>query len=45
MSPGKRLVDLCLEAGLNMFDSADIYSDGAAEEFWARPSKAVATRC
>ena len=28
----KRLVDLCLEAGLTMFDSADIYSDGAAEE-------------
>jgi aryl-alcohol dehydrogenase-like predicted oxidoreductase len=27
-----RLVDVCLEAGLNMFDSADIYSFGAAEE-------------
>ena len=27
-----RLVDICLEAGLNMFDSADIYSDGMAEE-------------
>jgi aryl-alcohol dehydrogenase-like predicted oxidoreductase len=27
-----RLVSICLEAGLNMFDSADIYSDGAAEE-------------
>ncbi|MBK6942927.1 MAG: aldo/keto reductase [Planctomycetes bacterium] len=27
-----RLVDLCLEAGLTMFDSADIYSNGAAEE-------------
>jgi aryl-alcohol dehydrogenase-like predicted oxidoreductase len=27
-----RLVDVCLEAGLNMFDSADIYSAGAAEE-------------
>jgi len=27
----KRLVDICLDAGLNMFDSADIYSDGAAE--------------
>ena len=26
-----RLVDICLEAGLNMFDSADIYSDGLAE--------------
>ena len=27
-----RLVDLCLDAGLTMFDSADMYSDGAAEE-------------
>jgi aryl-alcohol dehydrogenase-like predicted oxidoreductase len=27
-----RLVDICLDAGLNMFDSADIYSDGVAEE-------------
>ena len=26
------LVDMCLEAGLNMFDSADNYSDGLAEE-------------
>ena len=26
-----RLVDICLEAGLNMFDSADIYSAGDAE--------------
>jgi aryl-alcohol dehydrogenase-like predicted oxidoreductase len=27
-----RLVDLCLEAGLCMFDSADVYSEGQAEE-------------
>ena len=27
-----RLVDICLEAGVNMFDTADIYSDGLAEE-------------
>ncbi|HWA24251.1 MAG TPA: aldo/keto reductase, partial [Lacunisphaera sp.] len=27
-----RLVDICLDAGLTMFDSADIYSDGLAEE-------------
>jgi len=32
VAEAKRLIDLCLEAGLNMFDSADIYSDGAAEE-------------
>src|SRR6201986_2664960 len=27
-----RLVDICLEAGLTMFDSADVYSDGASEQ-------------
>ena len=31
-----RLVDVCLEAGLNMFDSADIYSHGMAEEILGR---------
>src|ERR1700677_4965318 len=28
----RHLVDICLEAGINMFDSADIYSAGASEE-------------
>ena len=28
----KRLVSICLEAGLTMFDSADVYSQGRAEE-------------
>jgi len=27
-----RLVDICLEAGINMFDTADIYSAGRSEE-------------
>ncbi len=27
----KRLVDLCLEAGANLFDTADVYSDGDSE--------------
>jgi aryl-alcohol dehydrogenase-like predicted oxidoreductase len=27
-----RLVDICLEAGVNLFDTADIYSQGASEE-------------
>jgi aryl-alcohol dehydrogenase-like predicted oxidoreductase len=26
-----RLVDICLDAGLNLFDTADVYSDGASE--------------
>jgi len=28
----KRLVDICIEAGANLFDTADVYSNGAAEE-------------
>jgi aryl-alcohol dehydrogenase-like predicted oxidoreductase len=27
-----RLVDICLDAGVNLFDTADIYSDGVSEE-------------
>ena len=27
-----RLIDLCLDQGVSMFDSADVYSDGLAEE-------------
>src|SRR4029434_7741370 len=36
-----RLIDICLDAGLNMFDGADIYSDGLAEEVLG---KAIAGR-
>jgi aryl-alcohol dehydrogenase-like predicted oxidoreductase len=28
----KRIVDICLDAGVNLFDTADIYSYGASEE-------------
>jgi aryl-alcohol dehydrogenase-like predicted oxidoreductase len=34
-----RLVDICLEAGLNMFDSADVYSNGLAEEILGKAIK------
>ena len=27
----KRLIDICLEVGVNLFDTADVYSDGASE--------------
>ncbi len=27
----RRLIDICLDAGLNLFDTADVYSDGASE--------------
>ncbi len=28
----RRLVDICLDAGITMFDTADVYSGGASEE-------------
>ena len=34
-----RLVDICLDAGLTMFDSADVYSDGLAEEILGQAIK------
>lgn len=32
VAEASRLVDICLEAGVNMFDTADIYSRGLSEE-------------
>jgi len=34
-----RLVDICLDAGLSMFDSADVYSAGIAEEILGKAIK------
>lgn len=34
-----RLVDVCLDAGLTMFDSADVYSNGLAEEILGQAIK------
>jgi aryl-alcohol dehydrogenase-like predicted oxidoreductase len=34
-----RLVDICLEAGVTMFDSADVYSGGMAEEILGQAIK------
>jgi len=28
----RRLIDICLDAGVNLFDTADVYSNGASEE-------------
>jgi aryl-alcohol dehydrogenase-like predicted oxidoreductase len=35
----KRLIDICLEAGLNMFDTADIYSAGESEKILGQAIK------
>jgi aryl-alcohol dehydrogenase-like predicted oxidoreductase len=32
VAQAQRLVDRCIEAGVNLFDSADVYSQGQAEE-------------
>ena len=34
-----RMVDLCLEAGVNLFDTANVYSTGAAEEILGKAIK------
>lgn len=34
-----RMVDLCLDAGVNFFDTADIYSEGASEEILGQALK------
>ena len=39
------LVDICLEAGLNMFDSAESTPEVPRRKSWARPSRAGAIRC
>jgi aryl-alcohol dehydrogenase-like predicted oxidoreductase len=32
VAEAKRIVDICLEAGVNLFDTANVYSDGRSEE-------------
>ncbi len=41
VAEARHLIDLCLEAGVNLFDSADVYSDGSSEEILG---KAIAGR-
>jgi aryl-alcohol dehydrogenase-like predicted oxidoreductase len=46
----KRLVDMCLEAGINLFDTADVYSNGLSEEILGkavagkRPNLLISTK-
>lgn len=35
------LVNLCLDAGVNLFDCADIYSDGLAEEIFGKAIRGI----
>ena len=39
-----RMVDMCLDAGVNFFDTADIYSQGASEEILGQALKGRRTK-
>jgi aryl-alcohol dehydrogenase-like predicted oxidoreductase len=39
VAEARRLVDICFESGVNLFDTADIYSDGASEEVLGKALK------
>ncbi len=32
LDEAQRLIDICLDAGVNLFDTADVYSQGRSEE-------------
>lgn len=35
----RRLIDICLEAGVTLFDTADVYSNGASEEILGKATR------
>ncbi|MBX3568340.1 MAG: aldo/keto reductase [Rhizobiaceae bacterium] len=39
VAEASRLVDVCLEAGMNFFDTADVYSNGVSEEILGQALK------
>ncbi|MDX1889200.1 aldo/keto reductase [Mycolicibacterium sp. 050158] len=39
VAQARRMVDMCLDAGITLFDTADVYSDGASEEVLAAAVK------
>jgi aryl-alcohol dehydrogenase-like predicted oxidoreductase len=39
VAEAKRLIDICMEAGVNFFDTADVYSQGASEEILGQAIK------
>ena len=42
VAEARRLIDICLDAGCTMFDSADVYSGGAAEEILGQAIRRLA---
>jgi len=51
LDEARRILDRCLEAGVNLVDTADVYSDGASEEMVGEVTKGrredvlLATKC
>src|SRR5687768_5355890 len=51
LDDARRQVDMCLDAGVNLFDTADVYSGGESEELLGqalgtrRPKVLIATKC
>jgi len=51
IAQARRTVDICLEAGVNLFDTADVYSDGHSEEVLGkalegrRDQALISTKC
>ncbi|MEZ4669535.1 MAG: aldo/keto reductase [Anaerolineae bacterium] len=47
----RRLIDMCMDAGVNMFDTADVYSNGVSEEILGaviagrRDQMLISTKC
>jgi aryl-alcohol dehydrogenase-like predicted oxidoreductase len=45
VAEARRLIDICLDAGVSMFDTADIYSSGASESILGEAMKGKRDRC
>lgn len=41
VAEARRMIDICLEAGLNLFDTADVYSKGLSEEILGEATKGL----
>src|ERR1700712_1627929 len=41
LEEAKKMVQLCLEAGVNMFDTADVYSRGVSEEILGKALEGI----
>lgn len=41
----RRQIDMCLDAGINLYDTADVYSTGLSRRSWEKPSRTGGTAC